>query len=120
MEVKKGYKASARGLMVSPFKMRPVADHVRKKRYSEAIALLENMPNKGARFLRKVIASAAANALYQNKMLDEEMLYIKELKVDEGPRMKRLWPRSRGRADRLLKRMSHVSVVLDELANTGE
>jgi large subunit ribosomal protein L22 len=53
-------------------------------------------------------------------MLDEEMLFISELMVDGGPVAKRMWPRSRGRADRLLKRTSHVSVVLDEIGNAGE
>ncbi len=48
------------------------------------------------------------------------MLYIKELLVDGGPIQKRIWPRSRGKADRLLKRSSHISVVLDEIGNTGE
>ena len=49
------------------------------------------------------------------KKLDEEMLYIRELQVNEGPTMKRVWPRARGRADRLLKRTCHISVVLDEI-----
>ena len=120
MEIKKGYKAEARFLMVSPFKVRRVADNVRRKPYSEAVSILESMPHKGARLLRKVISSAAANALYNNKKLDEDMLYIRELQVNEGPRMKRIWPRARGRADRLMKRMSHILVVLDEIGESGE
>jgi len=116
---KKGFRASGRYLRISPSKVRRVAREIRKKPYSEAISILEAMPQKGARLLRKVISSAAANALYNNKKLDEDMLYIRELQVDEGPRMKRMWPRGRGRADRLLKRMSHIRVVLDELAETG-
>ncbi len=117
---KKGYTALVRYLLVSPFKVRRIAIHVRRKPYSEAISILEAMPHKAARYLKKVISSAAANALYNNKSLDEDMLYIKELKVDEGPRMKRLWPRARGRADRLLKRMTHIRVVLDEIAEAGD
>lgn len=120
MEAKKGYEAHARNLFISPTKVRPLADHVRRKSYTEAIALLEAMPQKGAGFLRKVIMSAAANALYQNKQLDEEMLYVKELQVNEGPRMKRVWARGRGRRDLLLKRMAHISVVVDEIAKRGE
>ena len=116
---KKGFRASGRYLRISPSKVRRVAREIRKKPYSEAIAILEAMPHKGARLLRKVISSAAANALYNNKKLDEGMLYIRELYVEEGPRMKRMWPRGRGRADRLLKRMSHIRVVLDELAQAG-
>jgi large subunit ribosomal protein L22 len=120
MEHKKGYKAQANYLLVSPLKVRPIADNVRKKPYGEAMALLESMPHKGARLIRKVLASAAANAVYNNKKLDEDMLYIRDLQVNEGPRMKRLWPRARGRADRLLKRMSHILVILDEIGETGE
>jgi large subunit ribosomal protein L22 len=120
MEVKKGYKAQARFLLISPFKVRRIADRVRRKPYSEALALLEAMPHKGARILRKIVSSAGANALYNNKKLDEDMLYIRELQVNEGPRMKRLWPRARGRADRLLKRMSHILVVVDEIGESGD
>ena len=116
LEAKKGYSAKASHVMVSPTKLRRVADIVRKKPYAEAVALLESLPQKGAPMLRKVIQSAAANALAQNKQLDEEMLYIAELRIDEGPRMKRIWPRARGRRDILLKRMSHIAVVLDEIA----
>jgi large subunit ribosomal protein L22 len=116
---KKGYTALVRYLLVSPFKVRRIASNIRRKPYSEAISTLEAMPHKAARQLKKVISSAAANALYNNKSLDEDMLYIKELQVDEGPRMKRLWPRARGRADRLLKRMTHIRVVLDEIGEAG-
>lgn len=115
-DVKKGYSAKSSHLMISPTKLRRVADNVRKKPYTEAVAILESLPQKGAKFLRKTVQSAAANALAQNKQLDEEMLYIKELLIDEGPRMKRLWPRARGRRDILQKRMSHISVVIDEIA----
>ena len=120
MDEKRHYTARAKYLMISPRKIRRIADHVRKKPYSEALAILESLPHKGAKLLKKVIASAAANALYNNKKLDEDILYIKELNVDEGPRMKRLSPRARGRADQLLKRMSHISVVLDEIAEVGD
>ncbi len=120
MEAKKGYRASAIRLLISPDKLRRVAAHIRRKPYSEAVAILESLPQKGARFLRKLLQSAAANALVQNKNLDEDMLFIKELLVDDGPRMRRVWPRSRGKRDILLKRMSHVSVVVDEIAQAGE
>jgi len=115
MEVKKGYKASAKYLMISPTKMRRVADIVRRRPYAEAIAVLESLPQKGAGMLKKVLQSAASNALAQNKQLDEEMLYIRELRIDEGPRYRRIWPRARGRRDILVKRLSHVSVVVDEI-----
>ena len=120
MEEKKGFRAISKHILISPTKLRRVANQVRNKPYVEAIAVLESLPQKGAKFLRKTIQSAAANALYQNKQLDEEMLYVKELQVNEGPRLRRVWPRSRGRRDLLLKRMSHIAVVVDEIARMGE
>jgi len=112
-----GYRAITRFLLVSPFKIRPVADLVRRKPYTEAVSILENMPHKGARLIRKTMVSAASNALNRDKKLDEDMLYIREIMVDEGPRMKRVWFRGRGRADMLLKRMCHITVVVDQAAN---
>ncbi|MDR2019886.1 MAG: 50S ribosomal protein L22 [Treponema sp.] len=111
---KSGYKAISSYLMASPYKIRPVADLIRRKPYPEAMSLLENMPHKGARLIRKTVKSAASNALNLNKQLDEDMLYVKEVLVDEGPRMKRIWFRARGRADMLLKRLCHITVVIDE------
>ncbi|MFP4642923.1 MAG: 50S ribosomal protein L22 [Spirochaetales bacterium] len=119
MAVKSGYRATAKFLVISPTKVRRVAAHVRRKPYSDAIATLENLPHKGAKHLKKVLESAAANALYQNQKLDEDMLYVSELLVDEGPRFKRLWIRARGRADILRKRMTHITAVVDEKAKTG-
>ena len=119
MAEKSGYRAEAKFLLIAPSKVRRVADNIRKKPYPEAVALLETLPHKGAKYLRKVVKSAAANALYQNKNLDEDMLFIKELLVNEGPRMKRMWLRGRGRADMLLKRMSHITVVVDEISKAG-
>jgi len=113
------YRAITRYLLVSPYKIRPVADLVRRKPYTEAVAILENMPHKGARLIRKTMVSAASNALNRDKKLDEEMLYIREIMVDEGPRMKRVWFRGRGRADMLLKRMCHITVIVDQAANAG-
>ena len=113
-----GYKAITKYLIVSPYKIRPVADLVRRKPYTEAVSLLENMPHKGARLIRKTVVSAASNALNQDKQLVEDMLYIKEIKVDEGPRMKQVWFRARGRADMLLKRMCHITVVVDQTVNS--
>jgi len=117
METKKGYSAKLRFSIIAPAKLRRIAVHLRKKPYSEALAILDSLPQRGARILKKLIRSAAANAMYQNKKLDEEMLYIRELLVDDGPRMKKIWARARGRADIQLKRSSHVRVVLDELSN---
>ena len=116
MEAKKGYRAVSKNLPMSPSKIRPIADHVRKKSYIDAVAILESLPNKGAGYLKKVIESAAANALYQDQNLDEESLFVAELLIDGGPSRKTIWARSRGRADRQIKRSSHISVVLDQKA----
>ena len=110
----KVFRAESRFILASPSKIRPVADLVRRKSYPDAIAMLENMPHRGARLLSKTVKSAAGNALSQNKKLDEDMLYIKDVQINEGPRMKRVWFRGRGRADMLLKRMCHIVVVIDE------
>jgi len=114
-EKEQGYRAVAKWLIGSPSKIRPVADLIRRRPYPEAMAVLENMPHKGARLIRKVIASAAANALNLNKKLDEDMLFVKELRIDEGPRMRRVWFRARGKADMQVKRMCHISCVIDEI-----
>ena len=119
-EKKPGYRAISKYLMGSPYKVRPVADLIRRKPYTEAVSILENMPHKGARLISKTAKSAAANALSGNKKLDEDMLYISEIYVDEGPRLKRVWFRGRGRADMLLKRMCHITVVVDEAAKAGK
>ena len=116
MADKGGYIATTKFLIASPTKVRPVADVVKLKSYSEAMAILENMPQKGARLLTKTMKSAASNALNRNKKLDEDMLFVKEIRIDEGPRLKRLWCRGRGRADMLLKRMCHITVIVDEKA----
>ena len=119
METKTGYKAISKYLIASPYKIRPVADIVRRKPYPEAMSLLDNMPHKGARLIRKTVKSAASNALTLNKKLDEDMLYVKEISVDDSPRLKRIWFRGRGRADMQLKRMCHVTVVIDETGEAG-
>jgi large subunit ribosomal protein L22 len=120
-ELKKtGFTAISKYLIGSPYKIRPVADIIRCKSYPEALSILENMPNKGARLIRKTVKSAASNALFQNKKLEEDMIYVKEVMIDEGPRLKRVWFRARGRADMLLKRLCHITVVVDEIEKVGE
>ena len=71
------------------------------------------MPKKGARILRKVVESAVANA-GQNEAIDVDTLYVKRVSIDGGPMLKRMRPRAMGRANRILKRTSHITIVLDE------
>ena len=113
---KRGYTAHGRFLRISPSKVRPLADLVRRQPYAEALALLETMPHKGAALLRKTIKSAGDNALFQNEDLDEETLYVRELQVLDGPRLKRIWVRGRGRADRQVSRLCHISVAVEEMS----
>lgn len=106
-------KALARYIRISPQKARLVADMVRGKSVDTAINTLRFMPKKGARILRKVIESALANAS-QNEAIDIDTLYVKKIFIDGGPMLKRIRPRAMGRATRILKRTSHITVVLDE------
>ncbi len=106
-------KALAREIRISPQKARLIADLVRGQDVATAINTLRFMPKKGARILRKVIESALANAS-QNEAIDVDTLYIKTIFIDGGPMLKRIMPRAQGRANRILKRTSHITVVLDE------
>jgi large subunit ribosomal protein L22 len=106
-------KAIARHIRISPQKARLVADTVRGRNVEEAINTLRFMPKKGARILRKVIEAAVANAS-QNEAIDIDTLYVKTVFIDGGPMLKRIRPRAMGRANRILKRSSHITVVLDE------
>lgn len=110
--MERGYRAAAKNLPISPIKVRPIADHVRRRPYVDAIALLDSLPKKGAGYLKKVIVSAATNAMNQNPNLGEDNLYIAELLVDGGPSRKTLWPRGHGRADRQIRRSCHISVMI--------
>ena len=116
MAEKSGYRAITKFLIASPTKVRPVANVIKRKTCSEAMAILENMPQKGAALIRGTVKSAVANALFANKKLDEDMLFVKEIPIDEGPRLKRVWCRGKGRADMLLRRMCHITVVVAEKA----
>ena len=106
-------KAIARHIRISPQKARLVADVVRGMEADKAITTLRFMPKKAARVLRKVIESAVANA-DQTDSIDVDTLYVKEIMIDGGPMLKRFRPRAMGRATRILKRSSHITVVVDE------
>jgi large subunit ribosomal protein L22 len=106
-------KAVAKYIRISPQKARLVADVVRGMDADTAITTLKFMPKKGARILRKVIESAVANAI-QTEKVDTDTLYIKNILIDGGPMLKRFRPRAMGRATRVLKRTSHITVVVDE------
>jgi len=106
-------KAVLRGTRISPQKARLIADLVRGKEAEVAINTLRFMPKKGARIIRKLLESAVANAS-QNEAIDIDTLYVKKIFVDGGSMLKRIRPRAMGRASRILKRSSHITVILDE------
>jgi len=106
-------KALARHIRISPRKARLVADLIRGQSVETALTTLRFMPKKGARILRKLIESAVANAS-QTEAIDIDTLYVKKIYVDGGPMLKRIRPRAMGRATRILKRTSHITVILDE------
>jgi ribosomal protein L22 len=103
--------ASARYLRASPRKVRLVADQVRGLTVPEARTLLDFSPRGAAREIGKLLASAAANAENNHELVADD-LRIAEIHVDQGPTLKRWRPRARGRATRIDKRTSHVSVAL--------
>ena len=105
-------KAFARYIRISPYKVRRVIDLVRGKSYNEAIAILKNTPLGAAEAVLKAIDSAAANAEH-NLQLAKKDLYVAEIYADQGPTLKRVMHRARGSADRILKRTSHITVILD-------
>lgn len=106
-------KAVARHIRISPQRVRLIMDEIRGKEVGDALSMLSFSPKKGARILKKLIDSAVANA-QQNNKADVDDLYIARITADEGPSWKRWLPRAQGRANRLRKRTSHLTVVLDE------
>ena len=105
-------------LRTAPRKVRQVVDLVRGKNVSQAQSILLFTVNKSARPVLKLLNSAVASAK-QNYQLNEENLFISKITVDEGPKMKRWHPMSRGRAYPIIKRSSHIALTLSE-TNPGK
>ncbi|HEY1014139.1 MAG TPA: 50S ribosomal protein L22 [Herpetosiphonaceae bacterium] len=105
--------AILRNFRMSPQKVRLVADLVRGKPVNEALAILRYMPHKAAAEIARTIKSAAANADHNFQMSPEDLV-VKTIFVDAGPMLKRYMPRARGRGDRILKRTSHITVIVDD------
>jgi large subunit ribosomal protein L22 len=106
-------KAINRMVRISPNKVRPVMDLVRGKPVERALAILKYMPHKAAKELYRTIQSAAANA-ENNFEMEPADLVVKTVYADEGPAFKRIMPRARGRADRIRKRTTHITVIVDD------
>ncbi|MBN1382217.1 MAG: 50S ribosomal protein L22 [Deltaproteobacteria bacterium] len=106
-------KAVAKYIRMSPQKVRLVVDLIRGKNIEDAQKVLKFTRKYAAGVVEKTLNSAVANAR-QNPNIDEDILYVKEIYVDQGPSLKRWRARAQGRAASIKKRTSHVTVVLDE------
>ncbi|HET7237802.1 MAG TPA: 50S ribosomal protein L22 [Terrimicrobiaceae bacterium] len=106
-------RAKLRYVRLSPQKTRLVVDMVRGKRIQEALNILKFSPQKAADVVSKLVSSAVANAEQQG-VSDVDRLFVKAISVDQGPVLKRFLPRAQGRATKIRKPTSHITVVLDE------
>ena len=108
-------KAIAKYIRISPSKVQVVLDLIRGQSYKDAVAILKTTPKAAAEPVLKCMNSAAANAEV-NLGMNKDALYVAECFADQGPTLKCMQPVSRGRGYRILKRTSHITVILDERA----
>ena len=118
--------ARVRHIRVTPMKARRVVNMIRGRQAQEALAILKFAPQDASEPVYKLVASAIANARVKadasNEFLDEQDLIVAQAYVDEGATLKRFRPRAQGRAFKILKRTSHITVVLatPDLASAGK
>jgi large subunit ribosomal protein L22 len=114
-------RANLRYLRITPRKVRVVADLIRGKKVGAALAQLAYVEKRAALPVAKLLRSAVANADQASKgQLDVDQLYVLELQVGQGPSLRRFMPRAMGRAFKVLKKTSHVSVVVGDEAPAGK
>lgn len=122
MKQHEGYTAPGRAraqyLWMAPTKVRRVLPHLKQKSVQDAIDILQHVSHRSSVQLQKLIKSAHANYMQKFPQADPSTLYLKNLYVDEGPRVKRIWRRGRGRADVLLKRMCHITALVEASTST--
>jgi len=106
-------KAVEKFIRISPRKLRYVADAIRSKKVDDAVDILTFTTKKAALIIRKAVQSAAANATENHKM-NEDDLVVEKIFINEGPILKRFRPRARGRATRIRKRTSHLTVIVSD------
>lgn len=106
-------RAIAKYVRVSPLKVNYICNEIRGKQVDEALAILRFTPKNGARELEKVLTSAIANA-ENNFNMDRDNLYVSEAYANDGPRLKRWRPKAHGMAYPIIKRTSHIGVVVEE------
>ncbi|MBN1500675.1 MAG: 50S ribosomal protein L22 [Spirochaetes bacterium] len=107
-------KAITKTVRISPYKARLVADVIKGEGYSIAVEKLNALPKKASDIILKTLKSAGANARNVNPDVNERDLFVKKITVDEGFTLKRFRPRARGRAGRIRKRTSHVTIILSD------
>jgi large subunit ribosomal protein L22 len=106
-------RAITRFVRLSPRKVRLVVDQIRGKGVEEALNILKFVPKRSAGIVAKTLRTAVANA-ENTQSVDVDRLYVKRAMVDEGGMWKRFMPRAQGRATRIRKRLSHVTIIVDE------
>lgn len=111
-------KVQLKRLRIAPRKVRLVADSIRMKKIGDAMQILSFLPKRSSEPLQKLLHSAEANAKH-NFNLDSANLFIVEIRVDEGPVLKRYSPRAMGRATLIRKKTSHVTLILNEKKNSA-
>lgn len=112
-------KAVAKTVRIAPRKVRLILDLVRGKEVGEAISILKLTNKRSSPVVEKLVKSAVANAEH-NYDMDIDNLYISEIYADEGPTLKRFRPRAQGRATKINKRTSHITVVVEEYVTEAE
>ena len=108
-------KAIAKDIRISSRKVRIVIDLIRGKQVDEALAILRFTPKAASPVVEKVLLSAIANAENNPPYLNRDNLYVAEVYANQGPTLKRFMPRAKGSASPILKRSSHITVILDEI-----
>jgi large subunit ribosomal protein L22 len=108
-------RATAKYVRISPRKVRQVLPLIKGKGVLEALAILRFSPKKAAKVVQGVLRSAVSNAKQKDVNVRDEDLFVKALFSDQGPAFKRIRPRAMGRANRILKRTSHITVIVDTL-----
>jgi large subunit ribosomal protein L22 len=106
-------RAMTKFVRLSPRKVRLVVDQIRGKGVEEALNILKFVPKRSAGIVAKTLRTAVANA-ENTQSIDVDRLYVKQAQVDEGGMWKRFMPRAQGRATRIRKRLSHITIVVDE------
>ena len=109
-------RAITKFIRLSPRKVRLVVDQIRGKGVEEALNILKFTPKRSALIVSKTLRTAVANA-ESTQSVDVDQLYVKQAKVDEAGMWKRFMPRAQGRATRIRKRLSHITIVLDEVSD---